>query len=179
MSVSVIDWGAVDGRPVQLWTLVSEETGMRMRVASYGCIVTELHVPGRGGKFVDVALGRPTLQDYVERTQYFGCTAGRCANRICKGKFCIDGVPFQATCNNGQNCLHGGAKGFDKVVWDAQASVELGTPKITLSYTSEHGEEGFPGTVRDSTLPLLIFCNIWSVARHRGVRSHPCGRTAR
>jgi aldose 1-epimerase len=86
MSISVAEWGSINGTPVQLWTLVTT-AGMRMRVTNYGTIITELHVPGRDGALVDVALGRPSLQDYVERTQYFGCTAGRCANRICKGQF--------------------------------------------------------------------------------------------
>ncbi len=86
MSISAAEWGAVDGTPVQLWTLVGA-TGMRMRVSTYGTIITELHVPGRDGQLVDVALGRPTLQDYIEQTQYFGCTVGRCANRICRGQF--------------------------------------------------------------------------------------------
>jgi len=146
---SVIEWGSVDGQPIHLWTLDSG-SGLRMRVTDYGTIITELHVPDRDGTPVDVVLGRPTVQDYVERTQYFGCTAGRCANRIGKGQFAIDGKAFQVTCNNGPNCLHGGAKGFDKVVWQGQASMDQGMPKLVFTYTSRDGEEGFPGTRRAS-----------------------------
>ncbi len=155
---SVTDWGSVDGKPVQLWTLDSG-AGLRMRVTNYGTIITELHVPDRTGKPVDVVLGRPTVQDYVERTQYFGCTAGRCANRIGKGEFTIDGKAFQVTCNNGPNCLHGGAKGFDKVVWEGKASLDQGMPKVTLTYTSKDGEEGFPGTVQATVTYTLTPLN--------------------
>lgn len=155
---SVTDWGSVDGKPVQLWTLDSG-AGLRMRVTNYGTIITELHVPDRTGKPVDVVLGRPTVQDYVERTQYFGCTAGRCANRIGKGQFTIDGKAFQVTCNNGPNCLHGGAKGFDKVVWEGKASLDQGMPKVTLTYTSKDGEEGFPGTVQATVTYTLTPLN--------------------
>ncbi|MEY4833343.1 MAG: hypothetical protein RL527_1556 [Planctomycetota bacterium] len=155
---SVTDWGSVDGKPVQLWTLDSG-AGLRMRVTNYGTIITELHVPDRTGKPVDVVLGRPTVQDYVERTQYFGCTAGRCANRIGKGQFTIDGKAFQVTCNNGPNCLHGGAKGFDKVVWEGKASMDQGMPKVTLTYTSKDGEEGFPGTVQATVTYTLTPLN--------------------
>lgn len=146
MSFSVTDWGSVAGVPVQLWTL-ENATGMRMRVTNYGTIITELHVPGRNGVSVDVALGRSCVQDYAEGGQYFGCTVGRCANRISRGQFSIDGAVFEVTCNNGRNCLHGGADGFDKAVWSTVASAEDGTPKIVFTRTSKDGEEGFPGTV--------------------------------
>jgi aldose 1-epimerase len=162
MSVSVEDWGAADGVPVRLWTLRSA-TGMKMRVTNYGTIIRELYVPGRGGTLVDVVLGRQALQDYVEQTQYFGCTVGRCANRICRGEFSIDGAAFAATRNNGANCLHGGAKGFDKMVWDAEASVEDGAPKIVFSYTSRHGEEGFPGNVAATVIYTLTPHNVLRV----------------
>ena len=155
---SVTEWGSVDGKPVQLWTLDSG-SGMRMRVTNYGTIITELHVPDRSGKPVDVVLGRPTVQDYVERTQYFGCTAGRCANRIGKGQFSIDGKAFQVTCNNGPNCLHGGAKGFDKVVWEGKASLDQGMPRVVFTSTSKDGEEGFPGTVQATVTYTLTPLN--------------------
>lgn len=162
MSVSVDDWGTADGLPVRLWTLQGA-AGMRMRVTNYGTIITQLHVPGRDGTLVDVVLGRQTLQDYVEQTQYFGCTVGRCANRICGGEFSIDGSAFEATRNNGANCLHGGAKGFDKMVWDAEASVEDGAPKIVFRYTSKHGEEGFPGSVAATVSYTLTPHNVLRV----------------
>ena len=130
-----------------LWTL-DNGRGMTMKVTDWGTIVTELAVPGRDGKTVDVVLGRPSLQAYVERTQYFGCTAGRCANRIAKGTFSIDGKEFHVPCNNGPNALHGGTKGFDKRLWKGDAAVKDGQPTVTFTYVSVDGEEGFPGTCK-------------------------------
>ncbi|NBV64913.1 MAG: galactose mutarotase [Planctomycetes bacterium] len=144
-SIEVSDWGTLEGKTVHLWTL-RNATGMTMKVSDYGTIVTELWVPDAKGQMVDVVLGRPSLQAYIERTQYFGCTAGRCANRIAKGQFTIDGKACQVTCNNGPNCLHGGAKGFDKRLWDGKAGMVNGDPSITFTYVSAAGEEGFPGT---------------------------------
>jgi aldose 1-epimerase len=144
-SIEVTDWGTLEGKPVHLWTL-KNAAGMTMKVSDYGTIVTELWVPDAKGQMVDVVLGRPSLQAYIERTQYFGCTAGRCANRIAKGQFTIDDKACQVTCNNGPNCLHGGAKGFDKRLWDGKAGIVNGDPSITFTYVSAAGEEGFPGT---------------------------------
>jgi aldose 1-epimerase len=97
--------------------------------------------------FADVVLGRPTVKDYVERTQYFGCTAGRCANRIAGGKFKIDGQEFTLATNNGANHLHGGVKGFDKVVWSGEGAMTDNGPQVTFTYRSVDGEEGYPGNV--------------------------------
>ena len=144
-SIEVSDWGTLEGKTVHLWTL-KNAAGMTMKVSDYGTIVTELWVPDAKGQMVDVVLGRPSLQAYIERTQYFGCTAGRCANRIAKGQFTIDDKACQVTCNNGPNCLHGGAKGFDKRLWDGKAGMVNGDPSITFTYVSAAGEEGFPGT---------------------------------
>ena len=156
--ISTIDWGTVDGKPVHLWTLRNGK-GMTMRVTDYGTIVTELWVPDAKGRTADVVLGRPTAADYVARTQYFGCTAGRCANRIARGSFAIDGKPYRVTTNNGANTLHGGAKGFDKVVWKGQATMTPEGPGVTFTYVSKDGEEGFPGTVTAEVTYVLTARN--------------------
>ena len=143
-TVRVEDWGTVEGHAAHLWTL-DNGNGMTMKVTDWGTIITELDVRDRNGRSVDVVLGRPSLQAYVERTQYFGCTAGRCANRIAKGTFTIDGTEFHVPCNNGPNALHGGNKGFDKRLWKGEAAVKGGEPTITFTYVSADGEEGFPG----------------------------------
>jgi aldose 1-epimerase len=156
--ISTIDWGTVDGKPVHLWTLRNGK-GMTMRVTDYGTIVTELWVPDAKGRTADVVLGRPTAADYVARTQYFGCTAGRCANRIARGSFAIDGKPYRVTTNNGANTLHGGAKGFDKVVWKGQATMTPEGPGVTFTYVSKDGEEGFPGTVTAKVTYVLTARN--------------------
>lgn len=145
-TISMQDYGTVGSEAAHIWTL-DNGRGMRMRVTDYGTIITELIVPDASGKPVDVVLGRPSLKDYIERTQYFGCTAGRCANRIAKGEFQIDGKAHSVTRNNGPNTLHGGAVGFDKVLWRGEASLDAAGPSITFEYVSRDGEEGFPGTV--------------------------------
>ena len=143
-SVTVADYGTVNGQPAHVWTLTNS-SGMRMKATDYGTIVTELWVPNSNGKLVDVVLGRSSVQEYIDRTQYFGCTAGRCANRIAKGQFTIDGKSSQVTCNNGVNSLHGGAKGFDKVLWKGESGMKDGNPFVTFTYASKDGEEGYPG----------------------------------
>lgn len=143
-TISREPYGTVDGTPVSLWTLTNSH-GMRMRVTNYGTIITELWVPDAKGQLVDVVLGRNSVQEYIDRTQYFGATVGRCANRIAKGQFTIDGKAYQVTCNNGPNMLHGGARGFDKVIWSESDAITSGEPSITFCYTSPEGQEGFPG----------------------------------
>jgi aldose 1-epimerase len=161
-SLSSVDWGMVDGMPVHLWTL-RNGNGMTMKVTDYGTIVTELWVPDAKGQAVDVVLGRPTVADYVARTQYFGCTAGRCANRIARGAFTIDGKAFKVTANNGENTLHGGAKGFDKVVWKGVGTLTPNGPSVTFTYVSKDGEEGFPGTCTAEVTYTLTMQNTLEV----------------
>jgi aldose 1-epimerase len=157
-SITSQDWGTVDGKPVHLWTLTNS-TGMAADVTDYGTIVVALKVPDRQGKFIDVVLGRPSAADYVARTQYFGCTAGRCANRIAGGKFSIDGSPYVLATNNGPNHLHGGTKGFDKVVWSGSAAMTPDGPSITFKYRSKDGEEGYPGNVDATVIYTLTNAN--------------------
>ena len=145
-SIALTDWGEVEGKPVDLWTLRNGK-GLEAEITNYGTIVVSLKVPDRQSVFADVVLGRPTVKDYVERTQYFGCTAGRCANRIAGGKFKIDGQEFTLATNNGANHLHGGVKGFDKVVWSGEGAMTDDGPQVTFTYRSVDGEEGYPGNV--------------------------------
>jgi aldose 1-epimerase len=145
-SIAKKDWGEVDGKPVYLWTLRNGK-GLEAEITNYGTIVVSLKVPDRQSVAADVVLGRPTVKDYVERTQYFGCTAGRCANRIAGGKFKIDGQEFALATNNGANHLHGGVKGFDKVVWSGEGAMTDNGPQVTFTYRSVDGEEGYPGNV--------------------------------
>ncbi|MFM7052392.1 MAG: aldose epimerase family protein [Planctomycetota bacterium] len=140
------DWGEVDGKPVHLWTL-RNGNGLEAEITDYGTIIVSLKVPDAQGSIADVVLGRESAADYVARTQYFGCTAGRCANRIAGGKFSIDGKEFTLATNNGANHLHGGVKGFDKVVWKGEGKVVNGVATVEFTYRSKDGEEGYPGNV--------------------------------
>ena len=157
-TVSVSDWGAVDGKPVHLWTMRNGK-GMEATVTDYGTIVVSLKVPDASGNVADVVLGRESAEEYVARTQYFGCTAGRSANRIAGGKFTIDGRQFTLATNNGANHLHGGVKGFDKVVWSGESSMTAEGPSVTFTYRSADGEEGYPGNVDAKVVYTLTGAN--------------------
>lgn len=151
-------WGEVDGKPVRLWTLRNGK-GMEAEITNYGTIIVSLKAPDRSGAATDIVLGRPSAQAYVERTQYFGCTAGRCANRIAGGKFSIDGKESTLATNNGPNHLHGGVKGFDKVVWTGEGRLTDRGPQVTFTYRSKDGEEGYPGNVDVKVVYTLTDAN--------------------
>ena len=121
--------------------------GMEARITNYGGIVMSLLVPDRRGAVADVVLGYDNVADYVKASPYFGCLVGRYGNRIAKARFTLDGKEYVLAANNGPNSLHGGIKGFDKVLWDARpVASELG-PALELHYLSKHLEEGFPGNL--------------------------------
>jgi aldose 1-epimerase len=136
----------VDGTPVDLYTLTNAN-GVEARVSNYGGTVVSLVVPDRNGAFEDVVLGFDTLEEYVEKSLYFGCIVGRYANRIAKGRFTLDGVEYTLAQNDGENHLHGGIKGFDKVVWQAKQFERDDAVGLELAYLSKDGEEGYPGNL--------------------------------
>ncbi|MCG8968469.1 aldose epimerase family protein [Streptomyces sp. CL12-4] len=139
-----------DGTPVHRWTL--ERAGVRVKVLTYGGIVQSAEVPDRDGHTADVVLGFADLDGYVTHPEpYFGALVGRYANRIAGGRFPLDGRTYALALNNGPNSLHGGERGFDKRVWDAQP-VGHG---VRLSRVSPHGEEGFPGRLEISATYTL------------------------
>ena len=118
-SVSKKAWGTLaDGTAVDLYTL-KNKNGLEMTVTNYGGIITSLKVPDKTGALGDVVLGYNTVEDYVKDTPYFGAIVGRYGNRIGGAKFTLDGKTYKLTANDGVNTLHGGAKGFDKLVWTA------------------------------------------------------------
>ncbi|KAM0914089.1 hypothetical protein ACQ4PT_011782 [Festuca glaucescens] len=118
------------------------------KIASWGATITSLLVPDAQGDLADVVLGFDTLEPYLKgMAPYFGCIVGRVANRIKNGKFGLDGVEYSLPINNGPNSLHGGLKGFDKVVWDVVERKDGECPSITFQYDSKDGEEGYPGDV--------------------------------
>jgi aldose 1-epimerase len=145
--IAKASWGTVDGKEVNLYTLTNAN-GLTMKVTNYGGIITELWVPDKAGKKVDVVLGYDKLDDYTKNNPYFGAIIGRVANRIKDAKFKLEGKDYKLEANNGKNSLHGGKKGWDKVVWDAETMDTPDGPSIKLTYTSKDGEEGYPGTVK-------------------------------
>jgi aldose 1-epimerase len=138
--------GQKDGKNVRVYTLVGAG-GITAKITNFGTIVTELHVPDRTGKTADVVLGFDSPAGYYGGHPFFGATAGRVANRIANAAFDLDGKTYTLAKNNGPHTLHGGAKGFDKHVWDAEAGDGAGGPWVRFSRVSPDGEEGFPGTL--------------------------------
>jgi aldose 1-epimerase len=129
---------------------------MEARITNYGGIVVSLTAPDRNGKFADVVLGYNDLDTYMRPPfPYFGAIVGRYGNRIAKGRFTLDGVEYKLAINNGENSLHGGIKGFDKVVWTAREQKTGAGPALVLNYLSKDGEEGYPGNLRTTVVYTL------------------------
>ncbi len=144
--VTKVSWGEFDGKKVYLFTLVNHK-GDTVTITNYGATVTSFDVPDKNGNFSSVIVGFDSLQPYLQKPPYFGATIGRYANRIGNAKFTLDNTTYQLKANDGKNTLHGGLKGFDKVVWDASVPSDS-IPSIVLNYVSKDGEEGFPGNLK-------------------------------
>lgn len=142
-SSNSIPFGTADGKPVTLYTLRNSK-GAEAQIMNYGGIVTSLKVADKNGHFSDVVLGYDNLDAYLKETPYFGCLVGRYGNRIAKGKFTLNGKQYTLAQNNGENALHGGVKGFDKVVWTVG---KVTANSLELNYLSKDGEEGYPGNL--------------------------------
>ncbi|MBN2703340.1 MAG: galactose mutarotase [Pontiellaceae bacterium] len=144
--------GVSDFDSIQEFTL-KNKNGMVVKLTNYGATITSIVVPDRDGKMADVALGYDSVEGYINAIDrpYFGAVVGRYGNRIGKGKFTIDGVEYELNTNNGENHLHGGNMGFDKVVWTAE-TVENG---VKFSYLAKDGEENYPGNLNLSVTYTL------------------------
>ena len=141
----------LEGTPVQIYTLRNAK-GCEARLTNYGGIIVSLKVPDRHGKLDDVVLGFDRLEDYLtpeylKGCPFFGAFIGRYGNRIAKGTFSLDGREYHVPPNDGANALHGGARGFDKRVWEAHEQTTPQGPAVAMRYVSPDGEEGFPGTL--------------------------------
>ncbi len=143
--ITKTDWGKVDGKDVYLYTLVNSK-GDTVTITNYGGAVTSFITPDKNGKYSSVIIGFDSLAPYLQHPPYFGALIGRYGNRIGDAKFSLDGTTYQLAANNGKNSLHGGLKGFDKVVWDATIPSDT-VPSLVLKYLSKDGEEGFPGNL--------------------------------
>jgi aldose 1-epimerase len=136
-----------DGTEVEIFTLTNKN-GLKARVTEYGAILVSMETPDKSGKSADITHGYDTLDGWLTNTSYFGATVGRFGNRIANGKFTLDGKEYTLATNNdpgGIPChLHGGIKGFDKVLWSGKPVGENG---VEFTYVSKDGEEGYPGNL--------------------------------
>jgi aldose 1-epimerase len=146
-----------DGTAVDLYTLTNGR-GMTARLMTYGAIVTSLEVPDRNGRSAAVVLGFDNLEQYLGKHPYFGAIIGRVGNRIAGGRFKLNGVEYKLATNDGPNHLHGGLKGFDRVVWKAE-QVSGGDSAVRFTYVSPDREEGYPGTLTSTVVYSLTAAN--------------------
>jgi aldose 1-epimerase len=146
LAVEKSSYGQADGKEVVLFTLTNAN-GLVLKATNYGAIVTEFHVPDKAGKNADIVLGFEKLEGYQKGSPYFGATVGRVANRIRNAKFKLEGKDYTTPANDKPHTLHGGEKGFDKVVWDAEGKETADGPAVVFTYVSKDGEQGFPGTL--------------------------------
>lgn len=159
MSITHREFGRLpDGTTAHLSTL-RNAAGMEADITNYGGIVVRLTAPDRHGVFADVVLGHESVEGYLEASPYFGALIGRYGNRIGQATFTLNGVAYTLAQNNGQNHLHGGLKGFDKVVWAVKELPDADHPGLELSYTSPDGEEGYPGTLAVTVVYTLTANN--------------------
>jgi aldose 1-epimerase len=142
-----------DGQAVQVYTLINSQ-GMEARITNYGGTVVSLKTPDRNGSLADVVMGHDGVEGYAG-SPYFGALIGRYGNRIANGQFKLHGKTYELAKNNGPNHLHGGIKGFDKVVWTAEPVTSEAGPGLSLTYVSADGEEGYPGTLNAKVVYTL------------------------
>ncbi|RDC65364.1 aldose epimerase family protein [Adhaeribacter pallidiroseus] len=145
-----------DGTAVKRYTLINQQ-GTSIKITNYGGIITHIITPDKNGEAGNIVLGFDNLDTYLAGHPYFGAIAGRCANRIAKGKFTLNGQEYTLAINNGPNHLHGGLQGFDKQVWTPEMLPEQNALKLT--YISKDGEEGYPGTLTSTVIYTLTEAN--------------------
>jgi aldose 1-epimerase len=143
-----------DGKNVDLYIL-SNTKGIKARIMTYGATLVSLEIPDRDGTIADITLGYDSIDGYIEASPYFGSTVGRYANRIAKGKFTLNGMEYALAQNNGENHLHGGIMGFDKVVWNSEPIRKESEVGIKFMYFSKDGEEGYPGNLACTVIYML------------------------
>jgi aldose 1-epimerase len=159
-TITKADFGITpDGKPVEIYTL-KNDAGAEARIMTYGGIVQSLKMPDKNGTLADVVLGFDTLDGYTSASYlkgcpYFGALIGRYGNRIGGAKFTLEGQTYTLATNNNGNMLHGGWKGFDKVVWTARPMPTTHGPALILTYFSKDGEEGFPGNLEVTAIYTL------------------------
>ncbi len=148
------------GAEVHLFTLTNRQ-GVTVTLMSYGAAVVSILTPDRAGVTADIALGFDSFDGYLDpaRNSYFGCVVGRYANRIAGGQFTLNGVTYQLATNENSNHLHGGLRGFDKVVWDFAVAEADGAASVAFSYLSPDGEENYPGNLRVDVTYTLTDAN--------------------
>ena len=143
MAIIKTNFGSIDNKKVYLFTLINNHE-TEIQITNYGGIITSIKIKDKDNNFIDITLGFDNLDGYLNKHPYFGALIGRYGNRIAGAEFELNGKTYKLFANNGKNHLHGGKKGFDKVIWDYETS----NNNLKLSYLSPDGEEGYPGNLK-------------------------------
>lgn len=146
MKIIQEEFGQINDQMVNAYTLVNDK-GMELTCINYGCIITKISTPDKDGNYENIVLGYDSLAEYVKGSYFFGTVVGRVAGRIKGGSFDLDGKTYTLAKNENNNHLHGGNRGFDKVIWDASIHENDQEISVEFSYLSPNGEEGYPGNV--------------------------------
>ena len=166
VSVTQAPFGILpDGQQVSVFTLTNRQ-GMRVKVLDFGAIISEIHVPDRDGTFADVVLGFERIEPYLANSAFLGAVIGRFGNRIAQGRFSLDGKNYQLAVNNAPNHLHGGNQGFHQVMWQAEPFTRNDAVGVTLTRSSPHGEDGYPGQLDVTVVYELDNDNALSLRYH-------------
>ncbi|MFT4901785.1 MAG: aldose 1-epimerase [Lentimonas sp.] len=156
MSISSRPFGPLpDNSSATLFTLKNSQ-GLSAEITNYGGIIVALYTPDRNGQMTDITLGKDSLEAYLAGHPYFGPITGRVAGRISGAQFTLEGQNYTLAANNGPNCLHGGLKGFDQILWDAEVVEQDGQQKLQLKITDPDGSNGFPGTLECTVTYALL-----------------------
>lgn len=156
MNIKIESFGQMPNHPKVGLYVLTNSNGLKARITNYGGILVSLEVPDRNGKMDDVVLGYDNLESYINNNSpYFGAIIGRYANRIANGKFSLDGIEYQFAKNDRPNHLHGGIKGFDKVLWNAEPIRGKNEVGLKLTYLSKDMEEGYPGNLKCTVIYTL------------------------
>lgn len=156
--ITKTNFGNIDNQDVYLYT-IENQNDIKVSITNYGAIITSITMPDKVGKTGDIVLGYDSLSQYVANNPYFGAIVGRYANRIAGGRFTLDGKTYKLARNNGNNSLHGGIKGFDKVVWDVRQFSDSARSGLVMTYISKDGEEGYPGNLKVTVTYSLDYHN--------------------
>lgn len=153
---------SIDGRDVDLWCL-ENDSGITVEVLNFGGVIYSFRVPDREGNAENITANHETIAEYRQYRNCFGSLVGRFANRIADGRFVLDGKTHTLPINNPPNCLHGGYKGFDQVIWNIEKFTTDRSVGVRLDYVSKDGQEGFPGNLRVQVVYELDNENRWSM----------------
>ncbi|MDQ0256774.1 aldose 1-epimerase [Evansella vedderi] len=163
MQVSKEKFGELNGETITAFTL-KNDAGFELTSIDYGCIITKMLVPDAKGTVENVVLGLDSIEEYEKYSPYFGATIGRVAGRIGGATFQLDGETYELPVNDGNNHLHGGHKGFDRVIWDTKVIEEKDYVGLEFTYFSPDGEEGYPGNLNVKVTYTLNNDNVFKIA---------------